>query len=106
MRVTKTIGRLAVAVTAVLLLVPAAQASASVGPKWRVDSLANSTAEPGGVQEFLVEIANVGDQPMDGSQVELIATLPAGMTALQGTLDTEFNGFLHRRRRLPHQRSG
>lgn len=45
-----------------LLLVCGASASAA-SPKWRVDSLANTAAQPGAKVHYGVQIANVGDAP-------------------------------------------
>ncbi len=62
-----------------VVLVGAAGAWAS-GPVWRVDSVAASSAAPGGSLSYFVQITNVGDAPSDGSEFDLVATLPSGMT--------------------------
>lgn len=65
---------------AVGLLWSAMAAAASAG--WRVDALSNTTAEPGGTLDYLVQLTNVGGEDSDGSQVDLVATLPDGVTAV------------------------
>lgn len=68
-------------------------ASPALGAQaWRIDSLANSTVAPGGTLDYFVKLVNVGDQPMDGSQITVTATLPSGMTLVSATLlDEETN---------------
>jgi uncharacterized repeat protein (TIGR01451 family) len=63
----------------VALLCSATAATAS--PAWRIDALSNTTAAPGGTLDYLVQVTNVGYADSDGSQVTLVATLPAGVTA-------------------------
>src|SRR5215212_7674310 len=61
---------------------PCLATAASASPAWRIDALSNTTAAPGGTLDYLVQVTNVGDAPSDGGQVDLVATLPAGVTAL------------------------
>jgi len=56
---------------------------------WRIDSLANSTVAPGDTLQYLVQLTNAGDAPMDGSQETLVATLPPGMRAVDATMLTD-----------------
>ena len=57
-------------------------AAAAAAPAWRIDALSNTTAAPGETLDYLVQVTNVGDAPSDGGQLDLVATLPAGVTAL------------------------
>jgi uncharacterized repeat protein (TIGR01451 family) len=68
-----------IALTFLVSLLWTAQAVAQ--PQWRLDAIANSTVAPGGTVPYVVQATNVGDQPTDGSDVTMTATLPAGMTA-------------------------
>jgi hypothetical protein len=77
--------RLGLISTAVLLLAvgSATTASAAVhGPAWQVFSSANTTASPGGTLEYFLNVQDVGDEPTDGSQYELTATLPPNLTGV------------------------
>jgi hypothetical protein len=58
-------------------------AAAAVGPVWRIDALANTTAAPGGTSNYLVQLTNNGDSGVDATQtpVQLTASLPAGVSA-------------------------
>ena len=56
--------------------------TAAAAPAWRIDALSNSTAAPGQTLDYLVQVTNVGDGASDGSQLALVATLPADVTAL------------------------
>jgi uncharacterized repeat protein (TIGR01451 family) len=71
-----------VTVIAALLLLAGVSASASAAPTWRLDSLANSTAAPGEMFRYVVELRNMGDIPADGSvsPITFTGTLPAGLT--------------------------
>src|SRR4051794_28828388 len=64
-------------VSAVLL---PASSLAEVGPKWRLESLANTTVDPGSDLSFAVGFRNAGDAALEGPYT-LVATLPDGMTA-------------------------
>jgi hypothetical protein len=55
---------------------------AAASPAWRIDALSNTTAAPGGTLDYLVQVTNVGDTDSDGGQLDLVATLPADVTAL------------------------
>ena len=57
-------------------------ATAAASPAWRIDALSNTTAAPGGTLDYLVQVTNVGDAATDGGQLELVATLPDGVTAV------------------------
>jgi uncharacterized repeat protein (TIGR01451 family) len=56
--------------------------TAVASPAWRIDALSNTTAAPGGTLDYLVQVTNVGDADSDGTQLELVATLPAGVRAV------------------------
>lgn len=58
-------------------------APASAAPQWQIDSLANTTAAQGSEHEFLLRIANIGDEFTDGGgdPIKLSASLPTGMSA-------------------------
>jgi uncharacterized repeat protein (TIGR01451 family) len=68
------------AVTWALIFLCAASASAA-GPKWRLDSLADTTAAPGDTLTYLVQLENVGDG-LSAGQIVLVATLPPGLTGV------------------------
>jgi len=71
-----------VAVAAVLVSALALGATAATaGPVLDVQSMANTTAPPGGILDYLLTVSNIGDQATDGSPLTLQATLPAGLTA-------------------------
>ena len=57
-------------------------APASAAPAWRIDSVSNTTAAPGGTHTFYVQITNVGDADADGASEPIVVagTLPSGMT--------------------------
>lgn len=57
-------------------------AAAAASPAWRIDALSNTTAAPGGTLDYLVQVTNGGNADSDGGQLDLVATLPAGVTAL------------------------
>lgn len=59
-----------------------AAAAAAAAPAWRIDALSNTTAAPGGTLDYLVQVTNGGGGDSDGGQLDLVATLPAGVTAL------------------------
>ena len=70
-----------VAVVGVMALAGAAPSLAD--PVWRLSSLANSTAEPGGTLQYHLELANLGDAVAVGDSehpVVVMATLPPGIT--------------------------
>jgi hypothetical protein len=72
------------ALVATCIVFGAAAAPATAQPAWKIDSLANSTAAPGGTTDFLIQLTNVGDAVADGTTgdpIVLTATLPPGMTA-------------------------
>src|SRR6478752_2020261 len=56
--------------------------AAAAAPAWRIDALSNTTAAPGATLDYLVQVTNVGDADSDGGQLDLVATLPAGVTAV------------------------
>jgi hypothetical protein len=55
--------------------------AAAASPAWRIDALSNSTAAPGGTLDYLVQVTNVGTDS-DGGPLDLVATLPPGVTAV------------------------
>lgn len=75
---------IAVAATAsVLMLVAAVPALAEQA--WRLDPLSNTTVAPGAELSYYVEATNIGDTALDGSQIDLRARLPLGMTVVRVT---------------------
>jgi uncharacterized repeat protein (TIGR01451 family) len=56
--------------------------AAAASPGWRIDALSNTRAAPGGTLDYLVQVTNVSGADSDGSQLVLVATLPAGVTAV------------------------
>lgn len=61
---------------------PCSATAAAASPAWRIDALSNTTAAPGGTLDYLVQVTNVGHADSDGGQIDLVATLPAGVTAV------------------------
>jgi hypothetical protein len=61
-------------------------APANAAQAWRVDALADSSVAPGATFEYLVQSTNVGDADMDGSEIDVVGALPAGITAVDGQL--------------------
>ena len=72
--------------SAVLLMACACGSALAAGPAWRIDALANSSVAPGGQLQFNVPATNVGGANTDGSEYDVTAALPAGMTAVSATL--------------------
>ncbi len=72
------LGGALLAVAVVLCGAASALASASL----HVTSLSNTTVQPGGQLTYHLYLANTGDQPTDGTQVNLMVTLPVGMTGV------------------------
>jgi len=72
------------ALTIALLLLGAGTATAA--PAWRLDVQTDTTAAPGGVMTYLVQMTNVGDAAVDpvNHPLTFTATLPSGVTALGG----------------------
>ncbi|HEV3093173.1 MAG TPA: hypothetical protein VGY30_01515 [Solirubrobacteraceae bacterium] len=84
---TKHAGILTVLITcAVLLLAGAAPAAGA--PAWQIESLSNSTVQPGGEHEYIVQLTNPSSQSTTG-EIEVTGALPAGMTAEEGAIDPE-----------------
>ncbi len=84
---SKRIGFLtALLASASLLLTAASPALGAIGPKWKIESMAATTAEPGGTLRYIVEARNIGDEATDGSQTTLEASLPPGVTALSASV--------------------
>jgi hypothetical protein len=74
--------RRAVLLALLSLAVFATSASAAVAdPAWRIDSISNTTVAPGATLQYLLQVTNVGDAQTNG-ETTLVATLPAGVTAL------------------------
>jgi hypothetical protein len=73
--------RLVVPLLLALGLVLAASTAAFAAPQWSISSASNTTAAPGGTLDYWVMIQNSGD-PTDGSEIDLVITLPPGMTAV------------------------
>ena len=73
---------LLVLVAACLVYAAPAQAVQS----WRINSLSDTTVAPGDTFEYLVQVTNVGDADMDGSEIDVTGALPSGLTAVDGRL--------------------
>ena len=56
-------------------------AAAVTGPRWEIDSLANSTVAAGGQLDYLLQVENLGGADTEG-EVTLTATLPVGVTGV------------------------
>src|ERR1044072_4564808 len=63
-------------------------APARAAQEWRVGTLASSTVAPGGSYEVMIELSNSGDTAMDGSENQVLARLPVGMTAGEASITT------------------
>jgi hypothetical protein len=61
-------------------------APAFAAQAWSIDSLSDTSAAPGATYEYLVQVTNVGDADMDGSEIDVIGALPSGVTAVDGRL--------------------
>lgn len=61
---------------------PCSTTAAAASPAWRIDALSNTTAAPGGTLDYLVQVTNPGVVDSDGRPLDLVATLPAGVTAV------------------------
>jgi uncharacterized repeat protein (TIGR01451 family) len=70
---------------AVVMVMMVSAAAAVAGPVWRIDTVANTTAVPGGTLQYFVQLTNIGDAPMDGSEIDLVVTLPAGLTGVSAS---------------------
>lgn len=79
---TRLVLTLSVIVTCLLALAGSAHAAQA----WRIDSLSDASVAPGGEFEYLVQMTNVGDADMDGSEIDLTGSLPVGMTAVDARL--------------------
>jgi hypothetical protein len=77
-----------------MALAGTANAAAATGPVWRIDSVQNTRIAPGESSDFIVLVRNMGDADTDGSQIDLVVTLPAGLTAAEAVLFDPFGGFL------------
>src|SRR6185503_15135035 len=71
-----------VATLGMALVVGLPCSAAAAAPAWRIDALSNTTAAPGGTLDYLVQVTNVGGVASDGGQLDLVATLPADVTAV------------------------
>ena len=60
-------------------------ASASAEPVWRIDSVSNTTAQPGAMLTYYVQIVDVGTEDSNGEEIKTTITLPAGVTGVSGT---------------------
>jgi hypothetical protein len=70
----------------VMLMAIASAATAFAGPAWRLNSFANTTIAPGGTLQYRVQASSVGDAGMDGSEIDFTASLPPGLTAVDGVV--------------------
>jgi hypothetical protein len=52
-------------------------------PTWHIESLSNTSVAPGGSLRYRIYAANVGDASTDGSEIDLRATLPSGLTVVE-----------------------
>src|SRR5829696_1352578 len=64
--------------SAILLASTSSAALADV--RWRVDSISNTTAQPGDILDYRIQVKNVGASTTDGSPYALTAELPPGFT--------------------------
>src|SRR5690242_14289376 len=76
---------------AVAILLATGSASAYAGQAWSVDSLSDTTVAPGATFEYLVQVTNIGDAAMDGSEIDVTVVLPPGITAVDGRLILDSN---------------
>ena len=79
-KMIRRLGPLAALIACLAALLPAAPASAAVGPKLRVDSISETTIAPGEILDYKIQVTNVGDEELDGSPVKVAVELPPGLT--------------------------
>jgi hypothetical protein len=79
---------LAAGVAIALLALGVATSAAAPAPAWRLDVQSDTTAAPGGVLTYVVQMTNVGDAAVDPASHPLTftATFPSGVTALGGLM--------------------
>jgi hypothetical protein len=70
------------AVALALLCLGLGASPAAAAPIWRLDALANTTAAPGSTFTYKLQLKDIGDVSSDGTEVDLTATLPSGITAV------------------------
>ncbi len=77
----------AIALAAGALASTAATAAPATPAAWRIDALANTTAAPGAVQTFYVQLTNTGGTAASGADEAIVVTgtLPGGLTAVGGS---------------------
>ena len=78
--------RLATVLAAALAFTLSFCATALAGPAWRVSTLSNTTVAPGTNAELVAQLSNVGNEPMNGEQIAIVATLPASITPVDATM--------------------
>lgn len=71
-------------------------AGALAAPAWRIDVLSNTTAAPGGVHTWVVQITNTGDDAIDASATPIAfsGVLPDGLTILSGPPGWDCSGLV------------
>jgi uncharacterized repeat protein (TIGR01451 family) len=77
--------RLLVAALLAVMVVLCGSAQAFATVSWRLTSVSNTTAQPGGQFTYHLDITNTGDTASDGSTVTLTVTLPDGMTGVSSS---------------------
>lgn len=80
------LARVLLAAAAALSAAALAAAPAFAAPAWRLDVLSNTTAAPGQVHTYVMQVTNVGNATADTAAVplRLEGTLPDGLTVLRG----------------------
>ncbi len=63
-----------------LLLCLAMAASASAAKRWQIDSLTKTTAQPGDILDYKIQVTSVGDEVIGGEPAKLRVSLPDGFT--------------------------
>ncbi|HEX4806914.1 MAG TPA: hypothetical protein VFU94_13530 [Conexibacter sp.] len=75
-----------------MLLLAGLATPALAAQRWRIDSLSDTTVAPGGDLTYHVQATNTGDADMDGSEIDVRATLPAGLTGVSATVQAPDSG--------------
>jgi hypothetical protein len=81
MRAASMLGRGFIgALIASAILLAATTASAIAEVRWKIDPISNTTAQPGDILSYRVQVKNSGTSSTDGSPYALTAELPPGFT--------------------------
>src|SRR6478672_2628529 len=74
--------RLVVGAALAAMVVLCGSVSALGAVSWRLEALSNTAVQPGGQLVYHLELTDTGEDPSDGSPVNLTVTLPPGLTGV------------------------